>query len=610
MRGGFSAPRLGVDREGGLLMTNALPDTASKVTGLSPKRSVALQKRYRENMMTAATSQEKPDKPSSLALLKAAFRNRKVGIMLVFGFSAGLPYTLLIGTLNAWLIEEKVTLATIGILSWIGLAYAFKFLWSPLVDRLAPPGFAKLGRRRSWLLLCQIVLAFTFMALSFMDPTLAIDTFALVAFIGAFFSATQDVVIDAWRIDVADETANVDLLSTSYQFGYRIAALIGGALALIFAARVSWPTVYFIMGLLMFAPVIATLFAPDTPRNIGDDAANAALSKTGAIEPHLRAIGLSVVSIGWIWAIYTIGSFMTKILMADPADPNKPIAGDFVKYTGPWIVVATVIIPAIVAALLNYAATQKGHILQGDIVRSAPQQRFVDHAYAALILPLAELIQRLRWGALLVLCLILTYRICDSIWGPFAFPFYLEELKYTKDEVAFASKIFGTIMTIVGISVGGLMLLWIGRMPTVIICAIVAALSNLLYADLALGGPYIDAFANATGINSLAGWLGTDARMTRLLFAISGENIAGGMAGAAFIAYLSSITSKEHSAVQFALLSSLTFLVGSLGRGALGEMIEKDGYPYVFSLTAAIGAIAVVFSILEWMRQKAMEKDA
>jgi PAT family beta-lactamase induction signal transducer AmpG len=555
--------------------------------------------------MTAATISAKPaeEKLKGIRLLKTAFRSRKTAVMLFFGFSAGLPYTLLLGTLNAWLGEAKVSLATIGILSWIGLAYAFKFLWSPLVDRIYPPVFSKLGRRRSWLLFCQVILALTFVILSRIDPAVSIGAFAIIAVVAAFFSATQDVVIDAWRIDVADENTPVDVLSTIYQFGYRVAALIGGALALIFAARVSWPTVYFVLGLVMGLNVIATLLAPDTKASEATARQTNALSKAGAVLPKYRSIALVVVGICWAWAIYTIGAFMAAILIASPDDPNKPIAGDFIKYIGPWIVIATVIVPAAVAAVINYIAEQKDGILKQDLLNISAAQKLTDHIYSALVAPLADIVQRLGWGALLVVGLILSYRICDSIWGPFAFPFYLEELKYTNDEVAFASKMFGVIMTILGISAGGLLLVWIGRMPSLVICAIVAAASNLLYADLANGGPYIDMVANGLGINALAESLGSDARMTRLLVAISGENIASGMAGAAFIAYLSSITSKEYSAVQYALLSSLTFLVGSLGRGALGEQIEKVGYAPVFVLTAAIGGVAVIFSLLEWWRQ-------
>ena len=153
-------------------------------------------------------------------------------------------------------------------------------------------------------------------------------------------------------------------------------------------------------------------------------------------------------------------------------------------------------------------------------------------------------------------------------------------------------------MTMAGIAIGAFLFATIGRMPTLLIGALVAAASNLLYADLAAGAANIDAFARTFGLDAF----GHDLRMVRLLIAISGENIAGGLAGAAFVAYLSSITSREFSAVQYALLSSLTFLVGSLGRAAIGEAIDNIGYAPVFRFTAAIGLIAVAFVVFEWIR--------
>lgn len=536
-------------------------------------------------------------KLSGLRLLGAALRNRKTGIMLVFGFSAGLPFSLLVGTLNAWLGEAQVDLATIGIISWIGLAYAFKFLWSPLVDRTRLPLLGRLGRRRGWLIVCQLVLAGTFLSLSFTDPALAIGTFALVAVIGAFASATQDVVIDAWRIDVADETATVEILSSVYQMGFRTAALVGGALALVLSARISWPGVYMVMGFVMAATVLATLIAPDTARP-AEELGYRELREPGAVEPRLRAIGLAIVGAGWLWAIATVAWFMVRILSVDPADPDPPRASDFTASMGPWIIAATVVLPALVATYFNRLRAHGRHVLDGPAPARSAVGRAADHAYSALLLPLADLIARLRWGVIIALGIILSYRLTDAIWGPFAFPFYLTELQYSADEVAFASKVFGVLMTITGIAIGGLLFVTLGRFPTLILGAVVAAVTNLLYADLAAGAPYIDAFANTLGLNDL----GVDPRMVRLMVAISGENIAGGLAGAAYVAYLSSIASKDYSAVQYALLSSLTLLVGSLGRGALGEMIETQGYYPVFLLTAALGGIAVIFCIAEWIR--------
>ena len=203
---------------------------------------------------------------------------------------------------------------------------------------------------------------------------------------------------------------------------------------------------------------------------------------------------------------------------------------------------------------------------------------------------------------MLVLGIILTYRLTDTIWGPFALPFYLQELQYTNDEVAVASKFFGVAMTMAGIALGAVLFAWLGRMPTLVLGALLAAGTNLLYADLARGGAGLDAFGRASGFYQLAALFGSDDRFSRLLLAIAGENLAGGLAGAAFVAYLSSITSKSHSAVQYALLSSLTFLVGSLGRGAIGESIEAEGYAPVFYFTAALGLIAVVLCLVEWLR--------
>ncbi len=534
--------------------------------------------------------------PKGLKLLRTALGNRKTGIMLVFGFAAGLPYTLLIGTLNAWLGEWEIDLATIGVVSWIGLAYAFKFLWSPLVDRVRLPGLERLGRRRSWLIVCQLLLTATFFALSVSDPRLELGWFALVAVIGAFASATQDVVIDAWRIDVADEKAPVEILSSIYQFGYRIAALIGGALALILSERVSWPMVYAIMGGFMALTLIATLMAPDTPRT-EQEAEQTALRKAGAIDPKWRAIGLAIVGAGWLWAIWTVGAFMVRVVTAVPGDP-PPAVGEFTKSMGPWIVAATVILPAIVAAVFNWWRARGEHVVERDLGPPDATGRAADHAYSALVMPLEELVRRIGWGVIIVLGLILSYRITDNIWGSFAFPFYLQELKYTGDEVAFASKIFGVFMTMAGIAIGGILFATLGRMPTLMIGAIVAAASNLLYADLASGAVGIDAFARFFALDSF----GPDLRMVGLLIAISGDNIAGGLAGAAFVAYLSSITSRQFSAVQYALLSSLTFLIGSLGRAAIGESIDQIGYAPVFRFTALIGLIAVGFVALEWMR--------
>lgn len=532
-----------------------------------------------------------------LGLLTAAFTNRKTGIMLVYGMASGLPYALLLGTLYAWLGETGVDLETMGVFSLVGLAYAFKFLWSPLVDQGRIPLLWRMGRRRSWLVPIQALVGLSLIAMSAMNPVSSLGLFSLLAGISAFASATQDIVIDAWRVEVADDEAPLEVLSSIYQLGYRLAALAGGALALIAAARVGWPQVYFGFGLFMLLAMAASWFAPDTRWD--EPLPGAAEQELHPLARRVRLAALALVGLLWGWALMTVLVFMVRSLGAEPE--ARPDSADFIKLYGPLIVIATVVVPAIIAAVLD-GWRQRGRHLASD-AEAGSRQTFLDHAYKALIEPLAEMVGRLRWAAILVLAIVLSYRLTDSIWGPFALPFYLQELQYTNDEVAVASKFFGVGMTMLGITLSAVLFTYMGRMPTVILGAILAAASNLLYADLATGGHGLDLFGNATGFYWLTGQFGADARLSRLLLAIAGENLSGGIAGAAFVAYLSSITAKSHAAVQYALLSSLTVLVGSLGRAALGEEIDVGGYAPVFYMTASVGLVAVVLCVLEWIRQ-------
>jgi PAT family beta-lactamase induction signal transducer AmpG len=544
-------------------------------------------------------------RPKGWKLLKAALATRKAATMLAFGFSSGLPFALLIGTLNAWLGDSGVNLATIGVLSWIGLGYAFKFLWSPLVDRVKLPLLGELGRRKSWIVLCQSGLIISFIGLGLQNPATNIGTFAIFAVIGAFSSATQDIAVDAWRIDVADERTPVELLSAVYQFGYRIASIVGGAFALLLAARIPWGTVYFVMAGLVVVMMIIAVTAPDTQRP-PSGVIEQGLEQSGEVSTRVRFGALAIVGICWLWAILTLASFMISMLTAQEEGTKAPSVTDFTAHVGPWIIVATVFVPLVISAGVNWLKAHGRGVQHEAHPKVSSGRAAMNHIYGALVSPLAELSQRLRWGVLIIIGFILTYALCYNIWSSFAFPFYLDYLHYTKDQVAFASKVFGIFMTMVGISLGGYLFGRIGRFPTVLIGATLTPLGNLVYADLAEGGRHIDAFTHLLRLNVLLGWFGADDRMVRLLVAISYENIATGVALTAFVAYLSGIVSKKFTAVQYALLSSLTFLVGSLGRGFVGESFDKYGYPLVFRWTAAAGLLAVVFVLLEWWRVTAM----
>jgi len=567
----------------------------------------------------ADASAETKTKPGWGTLLRT-LKSPKSGYMLLFGFAQGLPPALFLGTLYAWLSEAEVDLETMGVFSLVGLAYAFQFLWSPLLDKVDIPLLRRLGKRKQWMAPMQLVIGIALVVMSTLDPRSALALFSLLAAIGAFASATQDIAINAWRIDVADKVATIDILSTITQMGFRLASLVGGAIGLIMADRYGWPFVYVMFGGFMLAIGVAALFAPDAEVS-GDRAANAATNRdevaelysAGEVSPRIRNRALLAVGVLWAWAIGTVVVFMVRSMTESPE--TRPDVALFTTTYGPLIVLATIVLPAFIAAWVVKQQRAGVNVVSAAEAGAAREVTIADHLYRALVLPLVEFVSRMGWSLMLVLALVLTYRITDSVWGVFAYPFYLKELGFTGEDVAFASKILGIFAVLIGLALGGWLITVFGRMFMLTFGAIIAAATNLLYANLAVGGAAMQAASDAIGFT----WLvDTTAHglaplffvaappspgLSRLAFTIFWENLAIGIAGAAYIAWLSSIVAKRYAAVQFALLSSLTLLIGTLGRGALGQMIEERGYYYIFVLTTLIGGIAVALCIAEWVRQ-------
>ena len=542
-----------------------------------------------------------------------ALGRRKTGAMFVLGFAAGLPYVLITGTLNAWFTNENISVATIGVFSWIIIIYSFKFLWSPAVDRAPTPRIFNMGQRRATILLLQGVILAALFAISTVSPTTQIGLIAIAAVICTIASASQDVLIDAWRIEVADEEITIDLLSAVYQLGYRTSVILGGAGALIIAARIGWNDTFVVLTFLMAAAVSGVFIAADSTiaerdRSIGE-----------APPPLWRNLALTPVILGWAWSFTALFGFMAFALNA----PDQANARQFTLQTGPLIIVASIIAPIIAASVMLFA---QGRKKPGDAAyKTWPGQKIFDALFGSVLAPMMDIIQRLRFAAVLVLVLVLSYRFTDLVWGAFAYPFYLGlnygALGHSLDEVAIASKLFGALMTFVGIGIGGAAILKIGRMPCLFFGAVLAAATNLLFADLALGGANTHAFMSFTHLYALFGFMQpladflqlevtANEALARLMIVIAAENLAVGFASAAIVVYLSSIVNKQYAAVQYALLASLGFLLGSLGRGALGEMIEDRGFAFVFYLTAALGLVAVAASAVEWVRQSRIKSAA
>nr|WP_315849381.1 MFS transporter [uncultured Rhodoferax sp.] len=408
--------------------------------------------------------------------------------MLALGFSAGLPLLLVFGTLSFWLREAGVDRTTIGFLSWVGLAYGFKWVWSPLVDRLPIPVLTRLlGRRRSWLLLSQTVIMAALVMMALTDPTLALAPMVYCAVAVAFGSATQDIALDAFRIESADNEHQAALAAT-YQAGYRLAMIWAGAGALWIAARAEVP--------------------------------NAAL--------------------------YQYGAWRTA-----------------------YLVMAASMLPGVLTVLLSREPVRQA---------LAPARNAAEWLQGALVAPFTDFVGRYRWHAALILALIATYRISDVVMGIMANPFYVD-LGFSKDEVAAVSKAFGIVMTLLGAFIGGVMALRLGVMRVLMLGAVLSAGSNLLFAWLATRGHDLSA----------------------LVFVISADNLSSGIASAAFIAYLSSLTNVQYSATQYALFSSMMLLLPKFLAGFSGQFVDHFGYPNFFTATACLGAPVL---LLVWLASR------
>lgn len=421
--------------------------------------------------------------------------------MFFLGFSAGLPLLLVLGTLGFWLREAGIDLKTIGFLSWVGLVYGCKWLWAPLVDNVKLPLLTSwLGQRRAWLLLSQMMLIISLSAMAFCDPRSQLSWIVGFALLTAFSSATQDISLDAYRI----ESASADMqgaLAATYQTGYRLAMIWAGAGAFALAAffqttpadtydQTGWTAAYLIMAASISVGLITTLLSP--PPNIGDEKRkNKALNE--------------------------LRTEMNSFAQEHGALP-APLAKAFA-----WI-------------------------------------RFVCWR------PFADFFNRYKWHAVAILLLIATYRISDVVMGVMSNPFY-RDLGYTKEEVAAVSKIFGVVMTLLGTFIGGVVVLRLGILKTLFLGALLSAATNLLFSWLALIGHHLPF----------------------LILTVSADNLSGGLASAAFIAYLSGLTNVQYSATQYAVFSSIMLILPKFLAGFSGVMVEQIGYSNFFIVTALLG---------------------
>lgn len=429
------------------------------------------------------------------------YLDRRMLTVLLLGFSSGLPRLLVYSTLSAWLTESQVDKATIGLFSWASTAYAVKWTWSPLIDRLPLPVLTRLlGQRRSWLLLSQIALAACMLGMGGSDPASDLWTTAAWSVALAFASATQDIVVDAFRVELLDRDQQA-AGAGSIVLGYRIGMHAAGGGALLLADHLGWHAAYAIMAALMSVGVLTTLLSREPARYRADSDPDAAqLAASTAKRPTRSATALAAAR--------------------------------------RWL-------------------------------------------HQAMIAPLADFVRRRHW--LLIVAFIALYKSGDAFIVLMANPFYLD-IGFSKTDIAMVSKFYGVFMGITGGLAGGVLVARFGIMRALLVCGVLQAVSNLMFAAQAAIGP----------------------SLPFLVVTISVENLCGGMGTAAFVAYLSSLCNLAYTATQYALVSSSAAFARTILASGGGWLAGRVGWIDYFLFTTVAALPGLV--LLLWM-MRAFPRD-
>ena len=499
-----------------------------------------------------------------------------LAVVALLGFASGLPLALTGQALQAWLSTEGVDIATIGFLSLVGLPYTFKFLWAPLMDRFEL--WPALGRRRGWLVLTQLLLAASLWWLASTPPTGSLQVFALLAVLVAFVSASQDVVIDAYRTDLLRPSQR-GLGASLNVLGYRLAMIVSGGVALIWTDPVqgsgwSWPQVYRLMaGLMAGAALLSALALPRLPA-LPPLAADAAGAAPGAARNDLLGFCAVVlaVALGYLATLQAFTPLAQALL-------GRWLAGGSLApaLQGRWI--------DLLALLMGIAFTLP---LAAWAARRARFETLLSGLRSYFAQP----------GAALFLLFIVFYKLGDAFAGALMTPFLLKAMAFASAEVGVVNKIIGLWLTLGGALLGGLLMLRLGLWRALMLFGVLQAVSNLGFWWLAVQGkgslPGLLIPAFDWGFVALTQATPVDGG---LLMVIAFENLSGGMGTAAFLALLMGLTQQRFTATQFAMLSAFAS-VGRVWVGPLaGVLAESIGWPafFIVSTVLALPALGLLW---------------
>lgn len=498
-----------------------------------------------------------------------AWLHPRVITMLFLGFSAGIPILLIFGTLSAWLTEAGVQRSAVTFFSWAALGYSFKFVWAPLVDRLPLPYLTRrLGRRRAWMVVSQLMVMGAIFLMGSINPALShghLVGMAWAAVLLGFSSATQDIVIDAYRIECAEKELQ-GMLSASYIAGYRIGMLVASAGAFTLATYMgtsddnyfylAWRVTYFGVALCMLLGLVTTLVIPRPER------ARAIQVTEYSTTEYARFFALFLFAVSVFVAVFYYGGGAVRLIATTVGEMIPNLSRLLV-----FLLEVCRLFGALGAAFL----AARMLVALGLVNKEMLTDTYID--------PIRDFFTRygLKLAGLLLL-LIGFYRVSDIVLGVISTVFYLD-LGFTKPQIAAIVQTFGLFMTLTGTFVGGMLIVRYGILKILFAGGLLSALTNVLFMVLAARGP--------------------DLMLLKVV--IAADNLAAGMAAAAFVAFLSSLTSISFTAVQYAVFSSLMTLFPKLIGGYSGTIVTSIGYPKFFLLTTLMG---VPVLLLIWLVRK------
>ena len=492
------------------------------------------------------------------------YQDRRAIALLLLGFSAGIPILLIFSTLSLWLLEAGVQRETVTMFSWAALGYSFKFVWSPLIDALPVPLLSRvLGKRRSWLLLAQGLIIVAIVLMSSINPQFSgsLNAMAWGAVLLGFSSATQDVVIDAYRIEAApDDSAMQSVMSSTYTAGYRLGMIVAGAGSLMLAQWLgstkahyvysAWQQTYWAMAATMLVGVAATLW-------VREPAGQQAQTAGQGVDDNLRLLAMFVLAVlAFVWAFRQINGLLPE----NAASPVAALLWETLRLAG-----------SLLAAVAVGFVAVRAKLVRAEVVRRV------------WVAPLADFFARYGKRAALLLALIGLYRISDIVSGVISNVFYAD-MGFSKVEIASAVKTFGVAMSILGGIAGGVLAQRFRLMNMMMLGAVAAAATNLLFVWLAMRGHDVPLMYTAVGL----------------------DNFAAGLAGTVFVAFLSALTNIRFTAVQYALFSSLMTLLPKTIGGYSGAIVKQIDYTGFFLFTAALGVPIV---LLVWWADRVLFRD-